>query len=166
METEKVLAPLFEHQDRALPDVIYICPFHLYQQIHSLFSLNQLELVFRHEIKSHDSSLCLERLSQLLCTIRLSNFFSFCSSASSIQTMQIIFSLALLTHSTNLRCPLSPSFIVFLQPILIPSLKKLFWSSLTPISNSHHTTCCHILWCNLLASSFVQNYIPSYLTGP
>lgn len=78
METEKVLAPLFEHLDRALPDVIYICPFHPYQQIHSLFSLNQLELVFRHEIKSHDSSLCLERLSQLLCTIRLSNFFFFC----------------------------------------------------------------------------------------
>ena len=54
MEREKVLAPLFEHLDRALPDVIYIRPFHLYQQIHSLFSLNQFELVLCHEIKSHD----------------------------------------------------------------------------------------------------------------
>lgn len=54
MEREKVLAPLFEHLDRALPDVIYMHPFHLYQQIRSLFSLNQFESVFCHEIKSHD----------------------------------------------------------------------------------------------------------------
>lgn len=40
------------------------------------------------------------------------HFFSFASSASSIQTMQIVFSMAFFTCSSNPKCPLSSSFLV------------------------------------------------------
>ena len=54
LDGEKVLALLFGHLDPALPEAIHTCNFHLHQQVNLLFALGQLELVFCHEIKSHD----------------------------------------------------------------------------------------------------------------
>lgn len=111
-----------------------------------IFALSHVELIFCHEIKRHDKSLYLERLSQLLGTVALSIFF-FCFPC----FLYTKYANSLLYGCVHLlrqpAIPLSSSFLISFTAHVKSQPQEA-----TPISSSqvskvshNHTTCCYTI---------------------
>ena len=159
MKKEKVLAPLFEHLDPALPDIIYICNFHLF----SKFTFC-LEPVWASFLPWNQESWLITSSGKTVTAAlvpSVSAFFFLLPPQLPLYKLRKFFSLWLSSLAPPIRSALwVPPSLSLSQSMLIANLKKPFCSALTPISNVHHTTCCYTILCCFLATSFLYKLHP------